>query len=763
MARSKRIKRRARKRINWFFIFLVILFTFTFKSTSFDTEPTIFINSFVFKSQPIPSFSPTPINVDVEFSEIEKMLENGQLLLAKDKLDRLMARGVAGGRLHFLLGILYDRMSKEYTEKAISEFRMSSLYKSTKNEALYELGKLYFMERLYKDALEVFTKIKDNYERDPLFLKYLGISYIELGKYKKGKKVLEEAIKLAPKDEEMKEYLGRIKMPIPPSPTPTVEPIAELSPSPSLLQFGKKLVTSYFEMGTKYNKDIFIVSEDISFFLSLDGSYKESVHRILVVKNPDILRKGIRFRYNKKYVTFSLFLLRGFSKDGEEIPEDKFDYIIETHKEKDGISYEDAIISFDAKGPIVFEYRAEVRVKPVIHGKFQFLFSTPNYPIKKRKIEFSIPQGLSFNVYPKDNLHIKDEKDYKKVLFNNSSNMILLNNFTTWKDVWDYGESILKNKKISFSKVKKDPENIYNNIVPYYYETLEKKDAYFLFKDPIYSPLQGEEGNLLLTILLFEVYNRNGFKVEPAILESDPKISFPFFSPSTKSLLFLDERKIYIEPYPFLVFGVLEPNIMGKKVYLLNTEKSLRLPFVVYNKNTKEDYLKVSLSSLDSIELISYTQGLFDFFYRNILYHKRSISHPTLWFLAPDLSIYKTEPSDIKRLDVPFQVVLGIALKKRGDDSKFLPPYIYPTDLCRFPFIIKRRIEISLDDYRVKEIPDDIIVNREGFSYEIKFSLSSNKKKIFIINTFILKNYKGLSQIGKIKEAISKAYILLSK
>ncbi len=760
MSRSKRIKRRTRRRVNWFFIFLVTLFTFTFKSTYFDIEPTIFINALVFKSQFMPSITPTPIDVDVELSKVEDLLEKGQLLLAKDKLDRLIAKGVTGGRLHLLLGTLYDKMSREYREKSISEFRMSALYKDTKDEALYELGKMYFANRAYKDAQAVFTKIESIYKNDPLFLKYLGMTYMEEGEYIKGKKVLERALKLAPKDEEIKGYLAKVKMLSPPSPTPTQKVIVKRSPTPSSVSFEKKVISSYFNMGREYNGDIFVVSEDISLKVSSDGSYKESIHRVILIKNPKVLKEGIRFRYNKKYVSFSLFLLKGFKRNGKEIPEDKFDYVIKTDREENGVSYEDAIISLDTEESIILEYRFEVNVKSVVHGKFQCLFPNTSYPVKDRRLEFLIPQGLSFNIYPREGVQIEDRKDYKRVLFSNPSDMVVLNNFTTWMDVWEYGTTLLKDLNISLDDIENSPEAIYNKIVSYY-DILEREDMYLLFIDSFSNSLEKNKGNLLLSIFLYKKYIKNNFKVKRAISGPTSKIGFPFFGSNIKVLLFFSENNIYIEPYPFLVFGVIEPDIA--KVYFIDSEKRMTVPPISYNKNIKEDYLKCSLSKLDSVELISYTQGLFDFFYRGILYHKSHILDPNIWFLAPTLTIYKVEPSDINRLDVPFQAVVKVSLNNNLSNMKFLPPYIYPVSVCNFPFILKRRIEIFLGKYRAKEIPNDIIINKEGFIYKAKFSLSSDKEKVSIDNTFILKNKQFLSEMEEVKKMLSESYILLNK
>ncbi len=760
MPRSRRIKRKTRKRINWFFVFLVILFTFTFKPTSFDIEPTIFINTLVFKPQSVPSLISAPIDVDVELSKVEDLLEKGQLLLAKDKLDRLIAKGVTGGRLHLLLGMLYDKMSKEYREKSISEFRMSALYKDTKDEALYELGKVYFANRAYGNAKAVFTKIENTYKNDPVFLKYLGMTYVEEGEYTKGKKILERALKLAPKDEEIKRYLTRIKILTSPSPSPTKKMVVERSSIPSSLFFEKKVISSYFDMEKEYEGDIFVVSEDISVKVSLDGSYKETVHRVVFVKNPKILKEGIKFRYNKKYVNFSLFLLKGFKRDGKEIPEDKFDYIIKTDREENGVSYEDAIISLDTKEPIILEYRLEVNVKPVVHGKFQFLFTNPSYPIKNRRIEFLIPQGLSFNIYPKNNVQIEDKEDYKRVLFSNPSDMIILNNFTTWIDVWKYGSTLLKDINISLGDIENSPEAIYNKIVSYY-NILEREDMYLLFIDSFYNSLKKDEGNLLLSIFLYEKYVEHKFKVKRAILEPSSKIGFPLFEPNIKSLLFFPEDNIYLEPCPLLIFGIIEPNI--EKVYLIDSGEIVKLPLLSYNRNIKEDYLKLSLSNLDTVRLISYTQGLFDFFYRGILYRKNQILNPNIWFLEPDLAIYKVEPSDINRLDIPFQAVVKVSLNKNLNNMKFSPPYIYPVSVCNFPFILKRRMEIFLGEYRIKEIPNDIIIDKKGFIYKVKFSLSSDNKKIFIENTFILKDRQLLSKIAELKKILSKSYIFLNK
>ncbi len=757
MARSKRVKRRRKKSPNWFFLFLILLFTLTFKPTVFDIETTIFLNSLLTTRETHILPSPTPLDIEKEYSQIEDFLERGELLMAKDRLDRLLARGVTGGKIHFYLGILYSRMAREYKEKALSELRMSSLYKGTEFISLYELGKLYFEDGNYKKVIELFSKIKSHYKDDPIFLKYLGISYFKLGKYEEAKEILLSASNIAPKDEEISAYLAELKRSLKPSPTPSITPqkVKSLS-SLNIFELDKETLEEYFDKAREYGeKGMYGITEKINIQLFSDGGYEETIHRILIIEDPRILKEGLQFKYNKKYVSFSLYLLKGIEKDGKRLEADDFDYL----KEESIFPYENAEISYDAQRPILVEYEIEIKQKSLKDKKFQIVVLPLDYPVEERDITLSIPQGISFNIYPKDKVKIKDEETHKIVYFKNvTKKPIILNNFTTWEDVIDYGKVFLPTEKEETKGVKEEaPSEIYNTYIPRLYKEINNRFPFVLFQDPNWR-IPEENGNLFVVLFLADLYEKSGIKGEIGILKDSHKMGFPLLDSCIKGVIYLFNEKTYIEPFPYLPFGVLNPEDEGKKVFLVSSNKESILPFSTFEANLREDYIKFSISQLEKGEMISYTKGACDAFYRKILYVRGDLLDPKIWSFGSGLRILNIEPSDAKRLDIPFQIMAKLDLRNKVKNEILLPPYIIGYGTWNFPFKIKRRIEISFGNYIPDKMPDTFLIERRDLSYRIEFSLSPDKKKLLIDNIYIAKKPESVLSERDI-ERIEKNFI----
>ncbi len=765
MARSRRSKRRIKKGFNWFLFFLILLFVLTFKTSSFDILPPLYINDIIFK---VPEVTPTPtyIPLESELSHIEKLLEKGELLSAKDRLDRLSARGIRGGKIHYLYGILYEKMASEYREKALSEFRIGILYKGPDIQAHYELGKIYFSQRSFKEALDEFLKVKDFYKEDPVFLKYLGISYLEIGDYKNAEEVLKKTKKLAPKDEEVNNYIKRLETLLRPviqiTKTPTSLVKIESTPLSATgsrnIKLTKDQIFKYFEKYGNIKGSVHVIYQNITYKVFQDGSYKEKIYRLTFVKDPAVLQKGIEFAYNKKFTKFALYELKGFTKNGEEIDENEFNYEIEEHNTKEGL--EKAIISYSASSPIILLYELEISFKSVLKDKFQIFVFPLSDSFTQEDIRFIFPQDMSFNIYPKDRVKIKDENGYKEIYFDNTEIPIIINNFLSWTDVYDYINAMCNHKSFEYNN-KKDPQSLYNTFFSYYKEKAPESVC-SLFIDPIYKQEKIKIENFLDAIALFDIYKN--YKIQSDLGFIFKEIGFPYMSFSLKGIVYLKNEDVFIEPYPFLPYGFVLPEDTGKYAVFIGTEKKVKIPNNDDTQNIQEDYIKIRLDKeVDNLDAIFYSKGLCDYFYRKMFYENSNLKDPKIWFFASDISFSKMDSSEIKRLDIPIQVALKGNLPINFDKGKFLPPYILPSIKPAFPFTIKRRIEIDKEDYTITKVPGSISLNKGENIYKIMYNINENTHKLVITNIYICKSIKDSFDINKLTEKVKNAYIEFSK
>ncbi len=714
---------------------MVLLFTLTFKTTYFDTLPTLYLNEVLFK---IPQSIPTPsivhtVDINKELKAIEELIGKGELLVAKDKLERLLASGITGRKIHFLLGLLYEKMAAEYMEKAKAEFRMSVLYKGNEASSFYELGKIYFNDRDYQKAIENFLKAELSYKDDPVFLKYLGISYLELGEFDKAKKIFSRVKKLAPKDEEVKTYLSIIaKFSAPPTPTstPTFTPVSKEIEA-------KNKIASYFDNMDNYKDRIEIISEKILCTLSTQGDYVETVHRLLFVKDPSLLQEGLKFAYDRRYVEFSLYLLNGVTKDKKQLGEKDFDYFVEEEKTETGILYENAVIRSNIGKPILLEYKFVVKVKTPEDGKFHIFIPSPRYPTEHRAIDVLIPQGVSFNIYPKYKVNIEDNERYKRISLKKDPNLSLtINNFIDWKDLYTYLARWMGDIYKDFSLDNTSSlEGVYNTFISSCYNS--PKRFLFLFSDHALTPLYIYD-NLLFSIALFDIYKKKGMDVDLGFIDNEESVKFPSFDPGLKGVLFLDSNK-FLEPNPFTPFGTILPEDIGKDAFFITRGESLKLSCPSFGENVREDYVKINLEKPESAEVVFYMRGLYDLYYRRMLYNHTDVSVPELWFFDKRASISHIETSDIKRLDIPLQIAMKVDLKQLIEGSSFHPPYILPYREPGFPYTVRRRIEVNMGDYTLSEVPQEFFIENDEILYRLDFSYNKDIKKLIIENRYISK------------------------
>lgn len=773
MVRSKRYERRVKRGLNWVLIMLTLLFVFTFHPNIFDTNINFFLNDFLFEKQQMPVSTPIVEDVDAELKKIEDLLDKGELLIAKDKINRLLSQGISGGKIHFLLGLFYKKMSQEYQEKTISEFRISALYNETQALSCYELGKVYFSKGDYKEALDAFLKVRQKFSDDPIFLKYLGITYFKLGKYEKSKEFLSSALKIARKDEEVIAYLEKISNMVEakkatPVPSAIKTEISWTSSSGKPLLSSKNLDT-YLEKVKDFDGDLYVIYENITYKVLPKGGFKEDIYRIIYIKNPVLLKDGIKFKYNKRIISFSLYTLYGIKESKEEIPADKFDYYIKSI----GDNNEEVVISFNTREPIFLVYNVELTGKSIIKDKFQFSLRHPIYPFDDININFLISQGIGFNVYPKKNMKVEIVDNYKKISFKfknisyNSFPLIVINNFTTYKDVYNYLEVLLANYGQENPNIsdKDDEETIYNKIIDQYFDNF-KDNGLYLFKDHIYGDTflgDNLKSNIFLVKILSDLYREKGLLDDIGILLEKPSnIGFPYIF-SANWIIRLKQKGLLLEPYPYVAFGSVLPDDIGKKVYFINSLEETYLTEKDYYKNLKEDYVKININNLENIGIISYNKGLFDTYYRQKFYYKEDfIKSPNCWLFNKNLSLLYIDSSNIRKLNIPFQASIKADARALLKDGKLYVPYIYLPKSILFPFTVKRRVDINLEDYNLKDIPPSISIQKEGVLYTVKYSFKKETNRLTIENTYVLQDIKNALKFEDLKR-MEKLYLKIFK
>jgi tetratricopeptide (TPR) repeat protein len=121
----------------------------------------------------------------------------GQVEEAVGFLKKLMEKHGAGGRLHFLSGILYHDV-REY-EKAVVEFRECIRLDPEKADAYEVLGKACTSLKLFKEAENSYRKLVSLRPEDYKGLYSLGTSLYYQGMHKEAIEVFEKVLELNPK------------------------------------------------------------------------------------------------------------------------------------------------------------------------------------------------------------------------------------------------------------------------------------------------------------------------------------------------------------------------------------------------------------------------------------------------------------------------------------------------------------------------------------------------------------------------------------